>query len=170
MQIKVIYNFIIRCKFFFLFIGQKPTKWPANNCLQIVFCSCARNVVQQCLAANNILLMRKWNHAFLFLVIALVIKMAGRFASRRHSLKNKHGDRMIKQYLLLNSVIAIYCVSSVSRNWQITILCSTLSNNCLLFSVFDYGLPVLLNLSQPWCLEITSLNLKTEQKAYKMNQ
>ena len=30
-----------------------------------------RNVVQLCLAANNILLMCKRNHAFLFLVIAL---------------------------------------------------------------------------------------------------
>ena len=26
----------IRCKFFFLFIGWKPTTWPANNCLQVM--------------------------------------------------------------------------------------------------------------------------------------
>ena len=36
---------IIRCKFFFLFIGQKPARWPANkclnNCLQMMACSCA---------------------------------------------------------------------------------------------------------------------------------
>ena len=32
---------IIWCKFFFLFIGWKPTTWPANNCLQIMVCSCA---------------------------------------------------------------------------------------------------------------------------------
>ena len=32
---------IIRCKFFFLFIGRQPTTWPANNCLQIMSCSCA---------------------------------------------------------------------------------------------------------------------------------
>ena len=32
---------IIRCKFFFLFIGREPTTWPANNCLQIMVCSCA---------------------------------------------------------------------------------------------------------------------------------
>ena len=25
---------------FFFFIGQKPTTWPANNCLQIMGCSC----------------------------------------------------------------------------------------------------------------------------------
>ena len=33
-----------------------------------------RNAVQQCLAANNILLMRKENRAFLLLAIALAIK------------------------------------------------------------------------------------------------
>ena len=32
---------IIRSKFFFLFIGQEPTTWPANNCVQIMVCSCA---------------------------------------------------------------------------------------------------------------------------------
>ena len=34
-------NFIIWSKFFFLFIGQESTMWPANNCLQIMTCSCA---------------------------------------------------------------------------------------------------------------------------------
>ena len=33
--------FIIRRKLFFLFIGRNPTKWPANNCLEIMVCSCA---------------------------------------------------------------------------------------------------------------------------------
>ena len=58
-----------------------------------------RSAVQLCLAANNILLMRKRDHA-----------------SRIYSLKNKLGDRMIKQ--LLNSVIAKYRNLSVSR-WSI---------------------------------------------------
>ena len=40
-----------------------------------------------------------------------------RFASRRYSLKNKPGDRMIKQ--LLNSVIAKYRDLSVSRSSNI---------------------------------------------------
>ena len=54
------------------------------------------NAVQQCLAANNILLMRKGNRAFLLLAIALAL-----------------GDRMIKQ--LLNTVIAKYRDLSESR-------------------------------------------------------
>ena len=32
---------IIRCKFFFLFIGRELTTWPANNCRPIMVCSCA---------------------------------------------------------------------------------------------------------------------------------
>ena len=67
------------------------------------------NVVQRCLAASNILLMRKWNHAFLPLAIA----HAWKWQNARYSLKNKLGNRMIKQ--LLNSVIAKYRDLSVSR-------------------------------------------------------
>ena len=88
-----------------------------------------RNVVQLCLAANNIQLMRKRNHAFLLLAIALAWEMPDRFAFRRYSLKNKLGDRMIEQ--LVNSVIARYRDLSVSRRsviclslrlWQISYL------------------------------------------------
>ena len=32
---------IIRCKFFFLFTGQEPTTWPADNCRPIMVCLCA---------------------------------------------------------------------------------------------------------------------------------
>ena len=56
------------------------------------------NVVQQCLAANNILLMRKGNRAFLLLAITLAWSL---------------GDLMIKQ--LLNSIIVKYRDLSVSR-------------------------------------------------------
>ena len=47
------------------------------------------NAVQQCLAANNILLMRKENRAFLLLAIALAWKMADLFASQGYSLKKQ---------------------------------------------------------------------------------
>ena len=85
----IIYIIIIRCKLFFLFIGWKPTKWPANNCLQIMVCSCA-------MLSNYVWL-------------------------QPYSLKNKLGDRMIKQ--LLNSVIAKYCDLPVSRT---SIICLSL--------------------------------------------
>ena len=35
------YIIIIRSKLFSLFVGREPTQWPANNCLQIMVCSCA---------------------------------------------------------------------------------------------------------------------------------
>ena len=59
---------IISSKFFFLFIGLEPTMWPAKNQRQKMVCSCAMlsNCVWfWCLATNNILLIRKRNHAFL---------------------------------------------------------------------------------------------------------
>ena len=61
-----------------------------------------RNAVQLCLAANNILHMRKGNRAFLLLAIALAWKW--QIASLPEDIHkiNKLGDRMIKQ--LLNSV------------------------------------------------------------------
>ena len=64
---------IIRSKFFFLFIGRESSTWPANNCLQIMVCSCAmpsNSVWFKC----YILLMRKGNSAFLLLAIALAWK------------------------------------------------------------------------------------------------
>ena len=113
-----IFDIIIHGKFFFLFIGWKPTTWPANNCLKnngLLM----RNVVQLCLAANNILLMRKRNHVW----YVLAWKKADRFAPRRCSLKNKLGDWMIKQ--LLNSVITKYrelpvsCTSIICLSLQL---------------------------------------------------
>ena len=40
-SVTIIKSIIIQSKFFFLFIGWEPTTWPANNCLQIMVCSCA---------------------------------------------------------------------------------------------------------------------------------
>ena len=61
-------------KYFFLSIGQEPTTWPANNCLQITLCSSTMLSNQLCLARNNILLIHKWHYAFLLLAIALAWK------------------------------------------------------------------------------------------------
>ena len=118
-----------------------------TNALCNVLLRC--NVVQLSLAANNILLLGKRHHAFLLLAITFAKKMADRFASQGYSLKNKLGDRMIKQ--LLNSVITKYCDltqmnvitcrsqklwhsalanSWSAGHWPITIFCPTSSNNC----------------------------------------
>ena len=38
--LSVLNYIIIRCIFSFLSIGRESTTWPANNCLQIMVCSC----------------------------------------------------------------------------------------------------------------------------------
>ena len=60
-------SIIIWCKFLILFIGQGPIMWPTNNGPLM------GNVVLLCFAANNILLMRKWNHTFLLLALAIAL-------------------------------------------------------------------------------------------------
>ena len=85
-------------------VFQDVNKWYYHsNYIQMTVSSCAMS------SNYNILLVRKWNHAFLPLAIAL----AWKWQNARYSLKNKLGDRMIKQ--LLNSVIAKYRDLSVSR-------------------------------------------------------
>ena len=44
---------IIRCIFFFPSIGRESTMWPANNCLQIMVCSCV--VPSKCVLLQIIL-------------------------------------------------------------------------------------------------------------------
>ena len=114
---------IIRCKCFFLFIGREPSTWPANNCLQVMVC-----------AMSSIF------------VGLQIMNIADRFASQRYSLKKKSrwsndetiielGYRKISwfasvsqfNYLPQRSASAI---NWFSRHWQITIVCSTSSNNC----------------------------------------
>ena len=77
------YHYNLR-QIFFLLIGKEPSTWPANNCLQIMVCSCATS--SNCvwlwhLAANNILLIHKRNHAFR----TPRVKMADHFASRGYT-------------------------------------------------------------------------------------
>ena len=55
------------------------------------------NVIQLCLAANNILLKHKRNHIFPLLVIALALKWEINSHSKDIHEKKKLGDRMIKQ-------------------------------------------------------------------------
>ena len=84
------------------------------------------NVIQLFLAANTILLMRKWNHACFLLVYVISVITPGRqhalTAFRRYYLlKNKLSDRMIKK--LLNLVIAKYREMSVASR---SIICRSI--------------------------------------------
>ena len=70
--------------FFFLFIGREPTMWPANNCLQIMVCSCA-------MPSNCVLLQLIFRSCIKETVLSpscdcSCVKMADCFASQRYSL------------------------------------------------------------------------------------
>ena len=118
-----IHLIIIRSKFFFLFIGREPTTWPANNCLQIMVCSCA--MPSNCVWLQIIFCtwMCKGNRAFLLLAITLAWKWQIASLPKDIYLKNKLGDRVIKQ--LLNLVIAKYrdllvaSRSIICRSWRL---------------------------------------------------
>ena len=92
-----------------------------------------RNAVQL-VSCNYILHMRKGNRAFISSCDRSWVKMADRFGSRGYSLKNKLGDRMIKQ--LLNSVIAKYPDLSVSCR---SIIWKSALGTRLFASAFGFG-------------------------------
>ena len=132
---------IIRCNFFFLFIGWKPSTWPANNCLQIMVCSCAMS--SNCVWLQIIFC--SWvNETMRDIVLAW--KKADHFASRRYSLKKQtwwSNDKTIIE-LGYHKIAWFASVPHINylpkplasannwsaRQWQITIFCSTSSNNC----------------------------------------
>ena len=104
---------IIRSKFFLLFIGQKPTTWPANNSLQIMVCSSAmpsNSVWLQIIFCSCV------KETVLFSFLQSVLRENGRLLR----------FPMIKQ--LLNSVIAKYRDLSVSC-WSIIMICSPQTNH-----------------------------------------
>ena len=76
------------------------------------------NVIQLCLATNNSLLMRKWNHAFLLLAIALVWKR--QIASLPEDIPYKKQTRWVNDNTIIELgyrkiswfVDVMYCVSS----------------------------------------------------------
>ena len=93
---------------------------PTNNSLLM------HNAIQQCLAANNILLMRKGNRAFLLVAIAL--------ASNDKTILEL-GYRKISWLVSVSQINYLPQPLASANNWsarhrKITIFCSTSSNNC----------------------------------------
>ena len=93
MKAYFIIEVIIRCNFFFLFIGLEPTAWPANNCLQIMVCSCA--------TSSNCVWLSIWLQ-IIFCSCANESTLFSFLWSWRYLSKNLLSNWMIKQ--LLNSV------------------------------------------------------------------
>ena len=78
-----------------------------------------RNVAQQFLAANTILLMRKWNHACSLLVYVISVITPGSQRAltafrRYYLLKNKLSDRTVKQFYwtrLSQNIVICQCLA-----------------------------------------------------------
>ena len=108
-------DIIIRCAFFFLSIGRESTTWPANNCLQIMVCSCvvpSKRVLLQIIFCSCVIgtTFSRKNGRSLPWAIRKWLKY-----------ENNLGDWMIKQ--LLNSAITKYHDLPVSRR---SIICLSL--------------------------------------------
>ena len=77
--------FIISCKLFFFFIGQKPSMWPANNCLQIMVCSYAMS--SNCVWLQIVFCSCENKTHFYPSCDCSCMKIAHRFTSQIYSLK-----------------------------------------------------------------------------------
>ena len=105
------------CRFVFLFIGRKLTTWPANNCLQIMVCSCS--VSSNCVWLQ-IILCSCINETALFCFFASLLLENGRSLcfSKKFIKKHKLSDQTIKEKIIelqLSQNILIYqCVSQIN--------------------------------------------------------
>ena len=147
MLLNIITLIIIRSKFFFLFIGQEPTTWPANNCLQIMVCSCA--MLSNCVWLQ-IIFCSCVKETVLFAFLRSLLPENGRLLRfpRIFIKKNKLGDWMILGYHKISWFVSVSQInnwsarhyylsqpSALANNWsarhkEITIFCSTSCNNC----------------------------------------
>ena len=113
-------HIIIWCKCFFLFIGRESTTWPANNCVQIMVCSCTMSF--NCFWLQ-ILFCSCVNETTLFSFLQSLLCENGR-SLRFPKIFLKKQTRWLndKTIISLNSVIAKYCDLSVSRR---SIICQS---------------------------------------------
>ena len=122
---------IIRYLFSFVFIGRKPTTWPANNCLQIsdllqMFCSCAIKTTLSCENGGSLPRpVREWFDNFSW--------------SKEQWSNDKTiielGYRKISWFGSVSQINYLPKPKAEANNWsarrwQITIFCLTSLNNC----------------------------------------
>ena len=129
---------------FFLFIGRKPTAWPANNYLQIMVCSCAMLStcvwlqIIFCSCVNETTLLSfcdrscvKRGRSLRFPKI--VVKKQTWWSNDKTIIKLDY--RKISRFASVSNINYLPQPSASANNWsarhwQLTIFCSTSSNNC----------------------------------------
>ena len=135
---------IIRSKFFFLFIGREPTTWLANNCLQIMVCSCAmpsNSVWLQIIFCSCV------KETVLFSFLRSLLRENGRslrfpriFIKKQTRWSNaktiiEPGYRKTSWFVSVSQINCLPQPSASANNWsarhrQITMFFSASSNNC----------------------------------------
>jgi len=121
--------------FFFLFIGPEPTTWHANNCLQIMVCSCANRLIVFCWK-YHILLMRNCNHALNLAIANRFPELSERFNIWKQTWWSNDktiielGCREISWFVSVSQFNYFPQPSTSANNWsarhwQITMFCST---------------------------------------------
>ena len=143
---------IIRCKFSVLFIGRKSTTWPANNCLQIMVCSCAMSSncvwlqIIFCSCVNETTRDRYcMNKGKSLRFPKIFIKKQTWWSNDKTIIEL--GYRNKSWFVSVSRIDYLpQPPSSVNnwsaRHWLITIFCSTSSNNLLIIvvvAVFSHG-------------------------------
>ena len=136
-----IFTIIIRCVFFLLSIGRESTTWPANNCLQILVCSCvvpSKRVLLQIIFCSCVIgtsfSREKWQIASLN--CQEVIKIWKQtWWSNDQTIIIELGYRKILWFVSVSQINYLPKLLASANNWsprhwQTTIFCSTLSNNC----------------------------------------
>ena len=113
-------------QFFLSSHWREPTTWPTNNYLQIIDCSCAMS--SNCVWVQ-IIFFSCVKESTLFSFLRSLLRANGRSLHLPKIFIKKQTRWSNDKTQLLNSVIAKYRYLSLSRR-QITIFCSTSSNNC----------------------------------------
>ena len=134
------FEIIIQCVFFFLSIGRESITWPANNCLQIMVCSCvvpSKRVLLQiifCSCAIGTTFQReKWQTASLSCQEVFKIWKQSWWLNDKTIIEL--GYHKISWFVSVSQINYLPQPSASANNWstrhwQITIFCSTSSNNC----------------------------------------
>ena len=136
------FGIIIRCIFSFLSIGRESTTWPANNCLQIMVCSCAvpsKRVLLQIIFCSCVIgttfSREKWQIASLSCLEVIKIWKQSWQSNDKTVIELSY--HKISWFASVSQINYLHQPSASSNNWstrhwQVTMFCSTSSNDCLL--------------------------------------
>ena len=160
---------------FLPFIGRKPTTWPANNCLQIMVCSCAMlsNYEQNIICSQTHV-----NETTLFSFVRSFLRKKRQIASLPKMVVKEQtwwssdktilelGNRKISWFVSVSQInyyLPSACANNWSaRHWQITIFCTVRRHNTVHYT--EWISPVHFSLYSMKYIPIQAPYLNTGEK------